>query len=108
MRHVILVHRMLKNAVPIPEYLLLTEAVFGRIDDCIRNRGRALEQELEGLGVVPTYFKESSVPARPEKVARRRLRHTWPQLGMMLGRLRCALGLVHRSIGVVRGGIDRV
>jgi Protein of unknown function (DUF2652) len=55
---VILVHRMLKNSVPIPEYLLLSEAVFRRVDDRIRSRGQALEQELEGLGVVPTYFMD--------------------------------------------------
>ena len=54
----ILVHRMLKNAVPIPEYLLLSEAVFQRVDDRVRSRGRALEQELEGLGLVRTYFMD--------------------------------------------------
>src|SRR5262249_44692518 len=53
---VILVHRMLKNAVPIPEYVLLSEAVFQRMDDRVRSRGHALAQELEGLGIVPTYF----------------------------------------------------
>src|SRR5215475_8820216 len=55
---VILVHRLLKNAVPIPEYLLLSEAAFRRVDDGARIRGQALEQELEGLGVVTTYFMD--------------------------------------------------
>src|SRR4029450_8052585 len=55
---VILVHRMLKNAVPIPEYLLLSEAVFRRMDDRVRRRGQALAQELEGRGGVPTYFMD--------------------------------------------------
>src|SRR5262245_48908396 len=46
------------STVPIPEYLLLSEAVFRRMDDRVRSRGQALAQELEGLGVVPTYFMD--------------------------------------------------
>jgi class 3 adenylate cyclase len=47
---VILVHRLLKNSVPVPEYVLFSEALYPDGD------GAALEQELEGLGVVRTYF----------------------------------------------------
>src|SRR5215470_5438944 len=79
---VILVHRMLKNAVPVPEYLLLSEAVFGCIDDRVRSRGQALAQELEGLGVVPTYFMDiteiaGEAPIKPEVTARGRLRENF-------------------------------
>jgi hypothetical protein len=51
---VILVHRLLKNAVEEPEYVLLS-------DELYRAAGRAFEpvrelpQELEGLGTVVTY-----------------------------------------------------
>jgi hypothetical protein len=86
---VILVHRMLKNTVPIPEYLLLSEAVFRRVDDRVRNRGQALEQELEGLGIVPTYFidlAEIAGDAQPE-----------PEV-TALGRFRENLGVVLRSL----------
>src|SRR5262245_33720572 len=44
---VILVHRLLKNSVPIAEYLLLSEALFQRVDDTVRSRSQALEHELE-------------------------------------------------------------
>src|SRR5262245_63566456 len=91
---VILVHRMLKNAVPIPEYLLLSEAVFRRMDDRVRSRGQALAQELEGLGVVPTYFMDlaeiaGDAPPAPEVTA--------------LGRLRENLGVVLRSLPYLLG-----
>ena len=47
---VILVHRLLKNDVPIPEYVLFSGDLYGGAD------GVPLEQELEGLGSVQTYF----------------------------------------------------
>jgi hypothetical protein len=91
---VILVHRMLKNAVPIPEYLLLSEAVFRRMDDLVRTRGQALAQELEGLGVVPTYFMDlaeiaGDAPPAPEVTA--------------LGRFHENLGVVRRSLPYLIG-----
>jgi hypothetical protein len=54
---VILVHRLLKNSVPAPEYLLFSEELY-------RNGGDAfapvqqVEQELEGIGRVRTYFAD--------------------------------------------------
>jgi len=91
---VILVHRMLKNAVPIPEYVLLSEAVFRRMDDRVRSRGHALAQELEGLGMVPTYFVNlaeiaGNPPPDPEVTA--------------LGRFRENLGVVLRSLPYLLG-----
>jgi uncharacterized protein DUF2652 len=47
---VILVHRLLKNTVPIPEYILFSGELYSGAD------GVPLEQELEGLGPVQTYF----------------------------------------------------
>jgi hypothetical protein len=84
---VIIVHRMLKNAVPIPEYLLLSEAVFQRVDDHARSRGHALDQELDGVGVVPTYFVDladipgDAPPPAPVVTARGRFREN---LGVVL------------------------
>ena len=54
---VIYVHRLLKNAVPVPEYVLVSEELY-------RGGGTApsepamqeLTQELEGIGPVRTYF----------------------------------------------------
>jgi len=101
---VILVHRMLKNSVPIPEYLLLSEAVFGCSDERVRSRGQALTQELEGLGVVPTYFMDvteiaGEAPLEPKVTAAGRFRENFGvvvrSLPYLLGlrRSRHALGL---------------
>jgi len=91
---VIFVHRMLKNEVPIAEYLLLSDAVFQHADDRVRSRGQALEQELDGLGVVPTYFMDladisGDTLLEPEATA--------------LGRFRENLGVVLRSLPYLVG-----
>jgi len=52
---VILVHRLLKNSVPVPEYVLYSEDLYGGGD------ATRLEQEVEGLGRVRAYF----VPLEP-------------------------------------------
>jgi Protein of unknown function (DUF2652) len=101
---VILVHRMLKNAVPIPEYLLLTEAVFERVDDRIRSRGQALEQELDGLGIVSTYFMDLAelaghAPPAPEVTGLGRFQENF---GVVLRSLPYLLGL-KRSHFAARG-----
>ena len=56
---VILVHRLLKNAVPVREYALLSEDLHanGGVDDA-----RPVDQELEGLGSVRAYFVELGEP----------------------------------------------
>lgn len=91
---VIFVHRMLKNSVPIPEYVLLSEAVYTRVDERVRSWGRALEQELEGLGTVPTYFMDlgeiaGDRPPKPNVTA--------------LGRVRENVGVVLRSLPYLLG-----
>jgi hypothetical protein len=53
---VILVHRMLKNEVPVPEYFLMTEPVLQRVDNSTRERVSGLQMELEGLGRTDTFF----------------------------------------------------
>ena len=47
---VITVHRMLKNNVPVPEYLLMTEPLFNALHEDIRKFGRTSREELEGIG----------------------------------------------------------
>lgn len=67
---VILVHRLLKNTVPVPEYLLFSGELYRG------GEARPLEQELEGLGPVQTYFVdlgELAEPLPPAPVA------AWPK-----------------------------
>lgn len=78
---VILVHRMLKNSVPVPEYMLLSEPMFRVSDERIRTHTVPLEQEFEGLGQVQTYFVDikdvaAQLPPRPKRTALARIRET--------------------------------
>ena len=62
---VILVHRMLKNSVPVDEYLLLSEDLYGSCDSAIRNRASAVDEDLEGIGRVRAYFVDLDDVAKP-------------------------------------------
>ncbi|MCE9618770.1 MAG: DUF2652 domain-containing protein [Planctomycetes bacterium] len=53
---VILVHRMLKNGVPLPEYMLMTEPVHQRVDRSMRDRSTMHALELDGLGRVESFY----------------------------------------------------
>jgi class 3 adenylate cyclase len=53
---VITVHRMLKNQVPVSEYLLMTEPVFRRIRSSLGEQVPSLEMELEGLGKTNAFY----------------------------------------------------
>ena len=55
---VILVHRLLKNDVPITEYFLMTDPVLQRVDSSMRERVSTLEMDLEGLGKTDTFFMD--------------------------------------------------
>jgi hypothetical protein len=72
---VILVHRLLKNEVPVEEYVLLSEELYGSGEEV--GSARAIDQELEGLGRVRAYFldlediTEPLPPAPPPSLAKR-------------------------------------
>jgi Protein of unknown function (DUF2652) len=53
---VIAVHRMLKNSVPIDEYLLMTEPVYRQSPQPIRESATEIEDDLEGLGPTKLYY----------------------------------------------------
>lgn len=55
---VILVHRMLKNSVPVREYVLMTETVLERCGPDALAIAVPLEEELEGLGTHRLYYLE--------------------------------------------------
>jgi hypothetical protein len=82
---VILVHRLLKNSVPVPEYVLYSEDLYGEGD------ATRLEQEVEGLGPVRTYFVplEPAPDAAPEQ--------------SLLGRIGETLGVLGRGLPYLVG-----
>jgi hypothetical protein len=63
---VIFVHRLLKNTVPVPEYVLLSEDLYrGAGAAAPDGEARQITQDLEGIGSVSTYFVEVSELAGP-------------------------------------------
>lgn len=92
---VIVVHRMLKNSVPVREYVLMTEPLWQRADARVRTGAQPLEQEFEGVGRTQTYFLDlaalaEALPPRPEATWLARRRETW---GVVLRTLPLLLGL---------------
>ena len=53
---VILVHRLLKNPVGIPEYVLLSEDLYRTGADSVRQPVQEVAPDLEGFGIVRAYF----------------------------------------------------
>ena len=53
---VIVVHRMLKNDVPLPEYLLMTTPVHALMGSPLRERAAPLELDLDDLGATPAFY----------------------------------------------------
>lgn len=62
---VIFVHRLLKNLVPVPEYVLLSEALYRTGSGALPDRVHEVSQDLEGIGPVRTYFVEVEDLAGP-------------------------------------------
>lgn len=58
---VIVVHRMLKNRVPIAEYLLMTEPFFRRVEARTAAIAMPLTVELEDLGAAATWYVDLEV-----------------------------------------------
>jgi Protein of unknown function (DUF2652) len=91
---VILVHRMLKHPVPVPEYLLLSEALFWSLPGPRQGRGRRLDQDLEGFGPTAAYFIDlADIAAAPPP----------PPVVTLWAQMRENLGVVYRSLPYLLG-----
>jgi len=62
---VILVHRLLKNSVSAPEYVLCSEELYRAGGASLSERMQEAAQELEGIGAVRTYFADMADVAGP-------------------------------------------
>ena len=60
---VILVHRLLKNNVPVPEYLLMTRPLFDLMRGSLRERAAAVQLHIEELGPTEAYYVDLTVDA---------------------------------------------
>ncbi len=68
---VILLHRMLKNQVPVLEYVLMTDPVAQCLDDSMRQMCKPLLHDFEGIGETSTHYLDlassDEVPVVPER-----------------------------------------
>jgi hypothetical protein len=64
---VILVHRLLKNPVTVPEYVLLSEELYDAATAPLPVPAHVVSQELEGFGPVQAYFLDVADLPLPER-----------------------------------------
>jgi hypothetical protein len=91
---VIYVHRLLKNPVQIPEYVLYSEELYRSGGEALSTPAEELSHDLEGIGPVRTYFVDiaamtASLPPLPEP--------EWP------GRLSRTFGVAGRGLPYMLG-----
>ena len=85
---VILVHRLLKNPVEIPEYVLMSEELYRAGESAVTSPAQEISSDLEGIGLVHAYFvdveslEEPLLPALPELTWRGRLGRTFAAAGL--------------------------
>jgi hypothetical protein len=65
---VILVHRMLKNQVPVPEYVLMTDPVAQCLDGSVRQLCKPLIHHFADIGQTPTYYIDLATSEIPPTV----------------------------------------
>ena len=97
---VILVHRMLKNAVPVLEYVLMTDVVAQCLDESVRQLCKPLFHDFEGIGQTSTHYIDFATyevpPAAPERSFFGRL---WAALKFELSTLPYLLGIKKACAG---------
>ncbi len=91
---VIHVHRLLKNPVQVPEYVLLSEELYRTGDTALSNPVHEVTQELDGIGPVRGYFVdvEDLVDGLPP-----------PPDPSLIGRLGRTVGLAGRGLPYMLG-----
>jgi len=91
---VILVHRLLKNSVPISEYVLMSDALHQELAPSLGTEANQLDEDLEGIGPQRTFYVELDTLAGPHEVTVTPsffgkflgwLRMTWRTLPYLLG-----------------------
>jgi hypothetical protein len=85
---VILVHRLLKNPVQIPEYVLMSEELYQAGKSAVPSSAQEVSPDLEGIGPVNAYFVDveslagPSLPPLPEVTWSGRLGRTFAAAGL--------------------------
>jgi hypothetical protein len=91
---VIIVHRMLKNDVPVIEYVLMTEGVKAQLPQELSAQALELKHDFEGIGEVQTHYVDLSKVEMPVTVrAPSALGKFWGKAKLELCSLPYILGL---------------
>lgn len=97
---VILVHRMLKNQVPVLEYVLMTDPVAQSLDESMRQLCKPLTHDFEGIGQTSTHYLDLATsevpPTVPERSTSGRL---GAKLKLQLSTLPFVLGIKQACVG---------
>jgi hypothetical protein len=97
---VILVHRMLKNQVPVLEYVLMTDTVAQCLDESVRQLCKPLTHDFEGIGQTSTHYIDLATcevaPTVPERSSSGRL---GAKLKLELSTLPFVLGIKEACAG---------
>jgi hypothetical protein len=83
---VIQIHRMLKNSVKLPEYVLLSEELYRSDAASVPSPVQQISSDLEGIGTVRSYFVDvvdldGTLPVLPKPSLRSRLGNTLSAVG---------------------------
>ena len=106
---VILVHRLLKNSVPLSEYALLSEALHDEVASALAAPAVENHEDLEGLGETRTWYVELDALAGPHTVSVRPsfaakffgwLRMTWRSIPYFLGLKKSCDGFRNMELAV--------
>lgn len=92
---VILVHRMLKNSVPLSEYVLMSPPVLEGVDEALRSQAQEIEEDLEGIGKMPFHYVDlgALLAVLPEPPRPSLLRALWEHIKMNARSLPYFLGI---------------
>ena len=82
----ILVHRLLKNSVSIPEYVLVSEELYHVDAESLPTPVHEITPELEGIGEVRAYFVDVADPTACSRLPRK------PSWGARIGNTFAAVG----------------
>ena len=91
---VIHVHRLLKNSVPLSEYVLMSEPLKDSVEEALRAQVTALDEHLEGLGDARSFYVDlASTVEAPVTRASSALRRLFAWLKMTLRSLPFMVGV---------------
>lgn len=97
---VILVHRMLKNQVPVAEYVLMTDAVAQCLDEPFRKLCMPLIHDFEGIGQTSTHYIDLATSGVSLTVPERNpMGRLGSRLRLQLSELPFALGIKEACAG---------